>query len=146
MELKAVIEIPKGNDRRWHLNYAKTATEDFGPIKEKIPVNDGVMPVAYGYLQNTENEAEKDNVDVLVFSTKDFAIGEEASVVPFGYLHRADGDHKVLAADDTVSYEKWSDIPVVERELIFAFFGYNHKIEKVEDKEAAEEYINRASV
>jgi inorganic pyrophosphatase len=146
MKLKAVIEIPKGNDRRWHLNYTKTAIEDFGPIKEKIPVNDGIMPVAYGYLENTVNEEEKDNVDVLVFSTKEYTIGEETEVTPFGYIHRDDGDHKILTVDKTVAYESWSDVPKEERDLILEYFGYNHKILSIENREVAEEYIKRTTV
>ncbi len=146
MKLKAIIEIPKGNDRRWHLNYDKSAIEDFGLIKERIPVNDGVMPVAYGYLEDTENEAEKDNVDILVFSSKDFKIGEGVEVVPFGYIIRDDGDHKVFAVDGTMDYKSWSDIPKEEADLILKYFGYNHKIISIENADSAEEYITNTII
>ena len=139
--MKAIIEIPKGCDRRRHLNYAKTAIEDFGPIKEKIPVNDGIMPVAYGYLEGVENKDEKDNVDVLVFSKKEFATGESVEVYPFALIKRSDKDHKVLATDDTISLKTWDDVPAEERDLLYAYFSHNHKIEKIEGKEGVDAYI-----
>lgn len=139
--MKAIIEIPKGNDRRWHLNYARTAIEDFGPIKDKIPVNDGIMPVDYGYLEGTENKDEKDNVDVLIFSSRRFNVGDSVEVEPFGLIRRSDKDHKVLAADNTSSIKTWNDVPLPERELILEYFSYNHPILGVESKESSEAYI-----
>src|SRR4051812_16727059 len=125
MQLKAIIEIPKGNDRRWHLNYGRTAIEDFGPIKEKIPINDGIMPIAYGYIEGAMNRDEKDNVDVLVFSNTNFGIGDPVEVTPFGYFKRSDKDHKVLATDGTTAIKEWNDVEEKERNLILEFFGYN---------------------
>ena len=57
--MKAIIEIPKGSDRRIHMRNDGSGFEDFGPIKEKIPINDGIMPVAYGYIENAINKKEK---------------------------------------------------------------------------------------
>lgn len=147
MKLKAIIEIPKGNDQRWHLNFARTKIENFGPIKDVIPVNDGKMPVAYGYLENVFNHEEtneegiKENLDVLVFSNKSFGIGESIDVAPFAMFVREDGDHKVISHDETFLLEKWEDIPLAERDLIIEFFGYKSKIKEIVDKEGTEEYI-----
>jgi len=146
MKIDAVIEIPKGNNRRWHLNYAKTAIEDFGPIKEKIPVNDGVMPVAYGYLEGTKNESEKDEIDVLVFSNKKFEVGDRVNVRIFGCIKRSDGDDKILAHDDTTSFESWEDVSPKDKKLILEYFGYNHHIESVEEVAIAEAYVNKSLI
>ena len=150
MKLKAVIEIPKGNERRWHLNFRKNAIEDFGPIKDRIPVNGGIMPVAYGYLEGTENREENsevvEEIDVLVFSKRNFAVGEKVDVEIFGCIKRADGDHKILASDETVSVEKLTDISAEERDLVLKFFGHNHPIISIEGKVEAEEYVKKSFV
>ena len=144
MKLKAVIEIPRGSNRRIHLAYDKSGFVDLGPIAEAIPVNNGVMPVAYGYLENTFNHQEKDNEDVLVFSTRNFKTGEAVSVEAFGLLRRADLDHKVLAHDDTVDFQSWSAVPVELQKLIIEYFGFKHPIEAIEDAAFAQEYIQRS--
>lgn len=81
-----------------------------------IPVNEGKMPVAYGYLEGIFNLEEKeenshiDFLDVLVFSSKEFLVGEEASVEVLGILTREDGDHKIVAFDKTYPVRSWEDI------------------------------------
>ena len=146
MKINAVIEIPKGDNRRRHLNYAQTAIEDFGPIKDVIPVNDGVMPVAYGYLLGTLNKDEKDNVDVIVFSSSEFDVGDKVEVEPFAILRRADNDHKILATDETMGITLWEDVKKEERDLLLEYFGYKHPITAVENKQSAEEYIRTSTL
>lgn len=147
MKLKAIIEIPKDNDQRWHLDYFSPEIKNFGPIKSVIPINDGKMPVAYGYIENVFNHEEtnedgiKENLDVLVFSNKDFGIGESIDVTPFAMFVREDGDHKVISRDETFPLEKWKDISLVERELLLEFFGYKSKIKEIVEKNKTEEYI-----
>ena len=88
MKYKAVIEIPKGCDRRIHLSYDGTNFIDLGLIKEKIPINNGVMPIHYGYIENTVNEIEKDNVDVIIFSNKSYNSKDKTdieNVVDYGF-------------------------------------------------------------
>jgi len=70
MQHIATIEIPKGSDRRIHMSYDKSGFVDLGPIKDQIPVNEGVTPVCYGYIDGTLNKKEGDEVDVIVFSNK----------------------------------------------------------------------------
>ena len=72
MKYTATIEIPKGCDRRIHLSYDRVNFIDLGPIKDQIPINDGVMPVHYGYINNTLNKDEGDEVDVIVFDKINF--------------------------------------------------------------------------
>ena len=73
------IEMPKGEKRRLHLSYEdKSVMVDLGPIKNVIPVNDGTMPIAYGFIIGTlqTEESEKnpneipDEIDILIYSKK----------------------------------------------------------------------------
>lgn len=141
MKLRAIIEIPKGSDRRIHMSFDGSGFVDLGPIKEKIPVNDGIMPVAYGYLKDFINKKEKDNVDVLVFSNKDFSTGDEVEITPFAIIKRSDEDHKILAHDNTVSIKNWNDILPKDRKLILDYFGHTNKV-RVGDLKEAESYLN----
>lgn len=140
--MKVVIEIPKGDTRRRHLKYDKSGFIDLGAIKDVIPVNGGVMPVHYGYIPNTENPKEKDEIDVLVLSDNAMEVGEEIKVRPIALIKRADGDDKVVAIDDTNKHiARWTDITENERKLITDFFSYHHKILSIEDADVAKEYV-----
>lgn len=142
MKYKAIIEIPKGSGRRIHMAYDNSGFIDLGLIKEQIPVNDGIMPVSYGYLSEAINKEEKDNVDVIVFSTRQYATGDEAEVDIIGILTRRDGDHKIIAVDDSEKIGNFDDLPQEEKELILKYFGYKSEIVSVGSKEKAIEYIH----
>lgn len=130
-----------------HLNYAKTAIIDLGPIKETIPVNDGIMPIDYGYIEDTSNVAEGDEVDVLIFSRATRTSGDKVEISPIGLIRRDDGDDKVLAVDATEpSITSWEDIPEKTRTLLLAYFGHHHKIIAIENKDAAEAYITQSLI
>ena len=118
MQIKVIIEIPKGSDRRIHMSYDGSGFKDYGPIKEKIPVNEGVMPVCYGYIENAINKTEKDNVDAIIFSNKQYHTGDKIEVEVIGMLNREDGDHKIIAIDNSAPYANFSDVPTQERKLI----------------------------
>jgi inorganic pyrophosphatase len=140
--MKAVIEIPKGDDRRRHIKYDKSGFIDLGPIKNVIPVNNGIMPVHYGYLPETINEKERDEIDVIVFSKNAAGIGQEINIRPIALLRREDGDDKVVAVDATIlGVKEWEDVPEGERKLVKEFFGYKSKLTGVDGKEEAEKYI-----
>lgn len=145
MEYKVVIEIPKGSDRRIHMRYDGSGFEDFGPIKEKIPVNDGVMPVAYGYILNAVNNDEKDNVDAIVFSNRDHKTGDEMEAEIIGMLKRDDNDYKVIMVDDTIPYKDFMEVPEDERRLILQYFAYNHKSISLAPREEALQYLSDCS-
>ncbi len=139
--------MPKGDDRRRHLNYEKTGIIDLGPIKDVIPVNDGIMPVNYGYIKNTRNATEGDEIDILIISEKPLVVGDEIEIYPIALLRRADGDDKIVAVDiENSPIKKWNDIPKEERELLLSYFGYHHKIVSIEDGEAADLYIKKANI
>lgn len=149
--VEAFIEIPKGDDRRRHLSYDKKEMLDLGPIKDAIPVNNGAMPIAYGFIlgtlqydESSKNPKEKpDEIDVLVYSEKNFKIGDVTKVTPIAILTREDGDHKIMAVDDTVKkrLKEWGDISYEERDLILRYFGYKSPIKSIEGRNAAIDYI-----
>lgn len=138
---KAVIEIPKGCERRIHLSYDGINFIDLGLIKEEIPINNGVMPVHYGYIENTVNEIEKDNVDVIIFSNKLYNSKDKTDIDIIGMLNREDGDHKVIAIDDSILIKDFSNINQEERNLILEYFGYKSKITSIDNKYKTLEYI-----
>lgn len=49
MKSTAIIEIPKGCDRRIHKSIQTGVFGDFGPTKEIITLQDGKTPEAYGF-------------------------------------------------------------------------------------------------
>jgi inorganic pyrophosphatase len=140
--MKAIIEIPKGDDRRRHVKDDKSGFVDLGPIRGLIPVNDGIMPIHYGYIPETLSEKERDEIDILVLSDTETKTGEEIEVEPIALILREDGDDKVVATDKSRnSIGKWSDISDDERGLIEAFFSYHHKFVSIGGREEAIRYI-----
>lgn len=120
----------------------KSGFIDLGPIKERIPVNGGIMPVNYGYAKGTLNESEGDEVDVLIISEADMKVGDEIAARPIALIERADGDDKIVAADETKpDLIEWADIPSETRELIEEFFSYQHPFLSIKDAVAAEAYL-----
>lgn len=141
MKYKAIIEIPKGCDRRIHMSYDKSGFIDLGPIKEQIPVNEGVMPIHYGYIENAINKEEGDEVDVVIFSSQPHNTGDILDVEIIGMLTRKDGDHKLIASGEAGEIKDFEDILPEERNLILRYFGYKSEIVSVDTKERALEYL-----
>jgi inorganic pyrophosphatase len=141
----ATIEIPKGSDRRIHLSYDKSGFIDLGPIKEQIPVNEGIMPVHYGYIENTLNVGEGDEVDVLVFSQKTYKTGDKVKVEILGMFVREDGDHKIVARDDSEENSVFEKLSETNRKLIMDYFGYKSPITLVESRERAILYLKNSA-
>jgi len=145
MKYIATIEIPKDSDRRIHKgnqpeNFGRFI--DFGPISEKITANDGRMPVAYGFIEGTHNPGEQDEIDVMVFSENTFKTEDSVEVIPFAMMVRSDGDHKVLAHDDSIQIDSWDDVPVDMQKTLMEFNGFKLPITTVEDKEKTILYID----
>lgn len=142
--MKAIIEIPKGDTRRRHMAYDKSGFIDLGPIREVIPVNGGIMPIHYGYILDTLNEKEGDEIDALVLSDDKTEVGQEIEIEPISLIRRADGDDKIVAiSKSTKNIAKWNDIPEGERKLIENFFSYHHKFQSIENAESAKRYIEK---
>lgn len=141
-----MIEIPKGDDRRRHLNkYHKTTFVDLGPMKDHIKVNDGVAPEHYGYIPNTHNPSDEDEVDVILFADDAFTVGERVEAEAIALLSRADGDHKVIAVIPG-TYENWEHIPEERRELVLRFFSTKHPITSIGTSAETERYIQESSM
>jgi inorganic pyrophosphatase len=119
--------------------------EDFGPLKAVIPINDGKHPSAYGFLKNTKSTdstyEHPDEVDVAVFSNKEFKTGDEVAVSIIGMFIREDGDHKVLARDESFEAEAFEDLPPDLQKVMLDFHGFKHKITSIENKESALKYL-----
>lgn len=141
MTFNAIIEIPKGSDRRTHMAYDKSGFIDLGPIKERIPVNNGVCPVHYGFIEGTFNADDGDEVDVLVFSKNIYKTGDEVEINIEGILKREDGDHKIIASDNTLENFVFNELPESERKIILDYMGYIAKISSIEPKIEAVEYV-----
>lgn len=137
--------MPKGDSRRRHFKYDKSGFIDLGPIKDVIPVNDGIMPINYGFFSETLNAVEGDEIDVLIFSNKVLEVGQEIEAEPIALLRREDGDDKIVAVDSSISeIEKWEDVNKDERKLIEDFFSYHHKFVAIEGIDDAKKYLANA--
>ena len=140
--MQAIIEIPKGDDRRRHIKYDKSGFIDLGPTKDVIPVNDGIMPIHYGFIPETLNEKEGDEIDVLVLSDESLKVGHKITIEPIALIRREDGDDKIVAVDESKGQiRKWSDIQKEDRELIEKFFSFHYKFLSIDDLDSAMEYI-----
>lgn len=150
MNYTATIEIPKNSDRRIHKgNQPENKGEfmDFGPISDKITANGGRMPVAYGFIENTISaDGENDELDVMVFSERDLQTKDSTLITPFAMMVRSDGDHKVLAHDETVSIDSWDQVPAEMQKTLMEFNGFKLPIVEVTSKEDALAYIESVTI
>ena len=74
-------------------------------------------------------------------------IGEITNAIPIALITIEDGDHKVVAVDETTKdIKRWEDIPADEKDLILRYFGYKSPIKSISGKEEAKEYIEKYSV
>ena len=143
MRVQAVIEIPKGDGRRRHARKEDKSTfVDLGAIAEKISVNKGIMPEHYGFIPKTWNEADGDEVDIVILGERAYAVGETLEAVPFALLRREDGDEKIVAFASDEAGVTWEQLPEERKKLITDFFGSNSPVIAVEDAAAAEKYIS----
>ena len=140
----ATIEIPKGTDRRIHMSFDRSGFVDLGHIKDHIPVNEGVMPVDYGYIDGTLNKDEVDEVDVLVFSKNAYSTGDKVEIEILGMLIREDGDHKVIARDSSESDLVFQELAQTERQLIIDYIGYKSPVRSIDTKTATLEYVKKS--
>jgi inorganic pyrophosphatase len=137
-----VIEMPRGDTRRRHMGYDKTGFIDLGPISEVISVNDGIMPAHYGYIPDTPNTAEGDDVDVIIVDDMSTEVGERVNAKALALLTREDEDNKVVAVRPDSPLQIWEELPTDLQQLLLAYFGSNSPIKKIEDASAASRYIS----
>lgn len=143
MNYVAVVEMQKGETRRIHMSHnLGEGFIDLGLIKDKITVNNGVMPVHYGYIENTLNKLEGDSVDALILSKKDFKTGDKVDVNIIGMYIREDGDNKVIVCDETLGINSYEEIPAEEQNMLENFFSFTSPIISIVDKTSAEKYLS----
>ena len=141
----AIIEIPQGDTRRRHWNAKKQVFVDLGPLSAFISCNEGMSPAHYGFIQNTRNIADNDEVDVIVISSSQYKVGERLAVTPIALLEREDADHKVVAVpieEDT----SWHDLSLEKKQLLQDFFAYTSAIVKIAGPDETVEYLLRSQV
>ena len=145
---QAIIESPKGDNRRRHFDKGTNRVVDIEPLKNVIPVNNGIAPVNYGLLVGTHCEADDEEVDVLIISENKLKIGQKIKVYPIALMQRKDGDDKILASDESVmeKYKEWGNLSGKERELIRKFFSYHHKFYAIKNRVEAIKYIERHGI
>lgn len=138
---KAIIESPKGDNRRRHFDKKKNRVIDLGPLKKAIPINNGIAPVNYGFIKNTFCKADGEEIDVLLVSDNKLKIGEEVKIYPIALILRADGDDKIVAVDKSTKgkYKSWDDLP--NKDLIEKFFSYHYEFLSIKDSQKAYKYI-----
>lgn len=141
MNYNAIIEIPKNGDRRIHFAYNRKDFIDLGKLGDVIPVNDGLMPLHYGFITTAFNNDEGDEIDVLIFSKRDYKTQDKVAIRPIGMMIRADGDHKVIATDDTVDYQSFADAPADEQKKVLDFNGFKHPITSMIDAEETTKFL-----
>jgi inorganic pyrophosphatase len=143
--VNVLIEIPKGEKRRLHINWARTHWIDGGPIKRVISVNKGIMLVAYGFVIGTKVKDGKhfDELDAIVYSKKSFKIGQRVKCSPIAYFHLKNGDHKIIGTDRSTTVEKWRDISPKLRRLLVEYFGYKSPVIRVGGRHDAEVLIKK---
>lgn len=148
MKYIATIEIPKNSPRRIHKGnqpHNMGIYEDFGPLIDKIKANGGRMPLAYGFINDTASTdsayAYVDEVDVMIFSSKEFKTEDTVEVTPFAMMMREDGDFKVLAHDDTMQINSWDEISADMQKTLMEFNGFKLPIVEVKNAEETIRYI-----
>src|SRR4030042_1334474 len=122
---QAIIESPEGDDRRRHFDKKKNEVINLGPLKNAIPINNGIAPINYALILNTYCKADHDEVDALIISDNKLKIGQKVDICPIAVIMRAAGDDKIIATDQTTvnKYHEWQDVPKEKRELIEKFFS-----------------------
>lgn len=146
MKYTATIEIPKDSDRRIHKgNQPDNLGQfvDFGPISDKITANNGRMPLAYGFIENTTgSDGEGDEVDVMIFSENEFKTEDTVEITPFAMMVREDGDYKVLAHDETMQINSWEEVPADMQKILMDFNGFKLPIVGIKNAEETVAYID----
>ncbi len=153
MKYIATIEIPRNSDRRIHKGnqpHNMGIYEDFGPIVDKIKANDGRMPLAYGFIENTTSSDSvyeyPDEVDVMVFSEKEYKTQDSMEITPFAMMVREDGDFKVLAHDDTVAINSWEEVPADMQKTLMDFNGFKLPIVEIKNQEDTLDYLEKVTI
>ena len=153
MKYTATIEIPKDSTRRIHKGnqpHNMGIFEDFGPLIDKIKANNGHMPLAYGFINNTTSTDASyeysDEVDVMVVSNNEFKTEDTVEITPFAMMVREDGDYKVLAHDDTVQVNSFDVLPSDLQKILLDFNGFKLPIVEIKNQEDTLKYLESVKI
>lgn len=123
LKLNIIVEIPKGSNLKYEYNRKTKKIE----IDRKLDEND-VYPQAYGFIPEAL-DWDGDELDVLVFSTKEFKPGTHVKVKIVGAMEMIDDgktDTKLLAVNlDDKKYcdiNDYKELPKKSLEEIKYFF------------------------
>lgn len=145
MQVSVMIEDPDGSTIRHHWN-----SESGTWIEKPHPYSSRPWPANYGYILNTRNPADNDELDILVLSTDPLQTGQKVEVQAIGVLLRPDGDDKVLGVliDDPLlgQFSRFQDVPSQRVQAIDDWFSEWSQIGQWRDEIVARSRIQRAQL
>jgi inorganic pyrophosphatase len=116
LKLNVIIEIPKGSNLKYEYD-RKTKKIS---IDRKLDEND-VYPQAYGFIPEAL-DYDGDELDILVFSTKEFKPGSHTSINVIGAMEMIDDgetDTKLLGVDlSDHKFQKISDLKELPKKML----------------------------
>ncbi len=143
MNVSVIIEDPVGSTVRHHWN-AETNNWTTSPH----PHSSRPWPANYGYIVDTRNPADGDELDILVLSTDPLETGQQVEVQAIGVLLRPDGDDKVvgvLISDPLLGHiSRFQETPVEQIQAIDDWFSEWSQIGQWRDENVASARIRRA--
>jgi inorganic pyrophosphatase len=143
MHLTVIIEDPAGSTVRHHWNPDSQTWIEAPHTHSSQP-----WPANYGYILDTRNPADDDELDILVLSTDPLETGSTVNVRGVGLLLRPDGDDKVIGVliDDPLlgQITRFQEIPVEQIQAIEDWFAAWSQLGQWRDEVAAQARIERA--
>lgn len=122
MIVDVVIEDPKGSTLR-HVQDRLTGEW----TSYSFPHTARPWPTHYGFIPETVNPVDGDELDVLLLTSAALITGLTVRARPVGVLFRPDADHKILAVaidDPDVGWiHQFTDVPKREIRSIESWFG-----------------------
>ncbi len=137
MIIDVLIEDPKGSTER-HVRDRSTGewrTYTF-------PHTSQPWPASYGFVRDTLNPIDGDELDVLLLSTSSLETGAAIRARAVGMILRPDGDHKILAVECDESafrhVRTLADVPPGEIRAIETWFsGWSTLGDWADERQAA---------
>jgi inorganic pyrophosphatase len=143
MEINVIIEDPRGSTVRHFWDAEQEVW-----VEKPHPHSETPWPASYGYIPGTWNDADEDELDVLVISTDPIETGSQVQVRAVGLLLRPDGDDKVLAilVDDPIfgGVNRFQNIPAEQIQMIEAWFAEWSQVGQWRDETGARARIQKA--
>jgi inorganic pyrophosphatase len=131
-----VIEDPRGSVVRHHWD---DAGQEW--IERPHPHTSSPWPVNYGYLPETRNPADDDDLDAMVLASNPVPTGARVVVRIVGLLQRPDGDDKLLGVlkDDPAfrNITRLQEVPQSELQAIETWFAEWGPVGQWQDEEQA---------